>query len=61
MSIIIGIAAVIMVIVGGLSLITANGDAQAIARARSSIIYALVGIVIAALAQILVAFVLNKL
>jgi hypothetical protein len=60
LSFIIGIASVIMIIVAGLSFITANGDAQAIARARSSIIYALVGIIIVGLAQALVAFVLNK-
>jgi ABC-type Fe3+ transport system permease subunit len=60
LAIIIGITAVIMVIVGGLSFVTANGDPQAIARARSSIIYALIGIVIAAIAELLVQFVLNK-
>jgi hypothetical protein len=60
LSIIIGITAVIMIIVGGLWLMTANGDAQAISRARSSIFYALIGLVVAGLAQVLVAFVLNK-
>lgn len=59
LSIIIGIASVIMIIIGGLSMITANGDAQAVARARSGIIYALIGLVIVALAQTLVAFVLK--
>lgn len=61
LSVIIGVAAVIMIIVSGLSFMTANGDAQAIARARGSIIFALVGIIIVGLAQTLVAFVLNKL
>ncbi len=61
LSIIIGVAAVIMIILAGLAFITANGDAQSIAKARGSIIYALVGIVIVVLAQALVAFVLNKL
>lgn len=60
LSIIIGFTAVVMIIVAGLSFITANGDAQAIAKARGSIIYALVGIVIVGIAQALVAFVLNK-
>ena len=41
-----------MIIVAGLSFITANGDAQAIAKARGSIIYALVGIVIVGIAQV---------
>lgn len=61
LGIIIGVAAVIMIIVGGLSFMTAGGDAQAIARARSSIMYALVGIIIAGFAQIFVTFILNKL
>lgn len=61
LSIIIGVAAVIAIIVGGLSLITSSGDAQAIANARRSIIYALIGVVIVLIAQALVAFVLNKL
>lgn len=60
-SIIVGIAAVIMIIVAGLSFMTANGDAQAVAKARGSIIYALIGLIIVALAQALVIFVLNKL
>jgi hypothetical protein len=61
LSIIIGVAAVIMIIVGGLSFMTAGGDAQAIGRARSSIIYALVGIIIAGFAQVFVTFILSKL
>jgi len=61
LSIIVGIAAVIMIIVAGLSFITANGDAQAVARARSSIIYALIGVVIVAFSQAIVKFILNKL
>ena len=61
LSFIIGFAAVVMIILGGFSLITANGDAQSVAKARSGIMYALIGLVVVALAQILVAFVLNKL
>jgi ABC-type Fe3+ transport system permease subunit len=61
LSIIVGVAAVIMIIIGGLSFVTANGDAQAIARARSSILYALVGVVIVVMAQTLVLFVLDRL
>lgn len=61
LSLIVGIAAVIGIIVSGLMMITANGDAGSISNARRSILYCLVGLVIAAIAQILVAFVLNKL
>jgi hypothetical protein len=58
---VIGVAAVIMLMVGGFRFITASGDSNSVASARSTIIYALVGIVIAAFAQIMVQFVLNKL
>lgn len=59
LSIVVGIAAVIMIIVGGIKFVTSAGDAQAAASAKNTIIYALVGVVIAVLAQILVYFVLN--
>lgn len=57
---IVGIAAVFVLIIGGFKLITANGDSQGVARARSSVIYALVGVVISVLAEGIVAFVLSK-
>lgn len=60
-TIIIGFTSVIMIIIGGLTFVTANGDAQAIAKGRRGIVYALVGLVIVALAQTLVVFVLNRL
>jgi hypothetical protein len=60
LSYIVGIAAVIMVMIGGFKYITANGDSGAMASARSTIIYALIGLVIAALAQVLVHFVIKK-
>lgn len=61
LALLIGIAAVGTLIFGGLKLITAQGDASAIKNARDTVIYALVGLAVAALAQAIVAFVLNKL
>jgi hypothetical protein len=60
LSVVVGFAAVIMVIVGGLKMITANGDSSAIASARSTITYALIGLIIVAMAQVLVHFVIFK-
>ena len=60
LSVIVGFIAVIMVIVGGLKMITANGDSGAIATARSTIIYALIGLIIVAVAQVLVHFVIFR-
>jgi uncharacterized membrane protein YuzA (DUF378 family) len=60
LSIVVGIIAVIMIIVGGLKFITSGGEASKTASARSTIIYAIIGIAVAVLAQLLVHFVLNK-
>lgn len=58
LSIVVGFVAVIMMIVGGLKMITAGGDSGAVASARSTIIYALVGLIIVAVAQVLVHYVI---
>jgi len=61
LSYIIGVSAIIVIIVAGLNIVTANGNAQAVAKARSMVLYALIGLVIAGISQAIVAFVLNKL
>jgi type IV secretion system pilin len=60
LSLIVGIAAVIMIIVGGFRYVTSGGDSSGTASAKNTIIYAIVGLVIAVLAQVLVQFVLDK-
>jgi len=60
LSFVIGVVAVIMIMVGGFRFITAGGDSNKVASARGTIIYAVVGLVIAASAQFIVWFVLNK-
>jgi hypothetical protein len=59
-SIIVGIIAVFMIIFGGLKYITSGGDSGNVSGAKNTIIYALVGLVIVALAQFIVRFVLGK-
>jgi hypothetical protein len=61
LSIIVGIAAVIALIIGGIYFISAQGDAAGVKNARNTVIYAMVGLIVAGLAQAIVAFVLNKL
>lgn len=61
LSIIIGFAAVVMIIVSGITFVLSGSDPQAVARARSGIIYALAGVVIVAFSQAIVKFVLDKL
>lgn len=60
LSAIVGVAAVIMVIIGGFRYITASGDSNSINSAKNTIIYAVIGAVIATLAQVIVRFVLSR-
>lgn len=57
---IVGVAAVIMVIVGGLQYVTSGGDSGKVTSAKNMIMYALIGLVIVALAQVIVNFTINK-
>src|ERR1044072_5033996 len=59
-SLIVGVVSVIMIIVGGLKYITSGGESSNISSAKNTIIYAIIGLVIVALAQFIVHFVLGK-
>lgn len=58
-SIIVGIVAVIMIIYGGFRYITSGGDSGSVGNAKNTLIYAIVGLIIVALAQVIVRFVLG--
>lgn len=60
LSIVVGIIAVIMIVVGGFKYVTSGGDSSNITSAKNTIIYAIIGLVFVALAQFLVQFVLDK-
>jgi cytochrome bd-type quinol oxidase subunit 2 len=59
-SLIVGVVSVIMIIVGGLKYITSGGESSNISSAKNTIVYAIIGLVIVALAQFIVHFVLGK-
>jgi cytochrome bd-type quinol oxidase subunit 2 len=59
-SLVVGVVSVIMIILGGLKYITSGGNDSNVSGAKNTIIYAIVGIVIVALAQFIVRFVLTK-
>jgi hypothetical protein len=61
LSVIVGVVAVIMIIIGGFKYITSGGDSNNTASAKNTIIYAIVGLIIVALAQVIVRFVLAAL
>lgn len=58
-SVIVGVVAVIMIIYGGFRYITSGGDSGNVGTAKNTILYAVVGLIIVALAQVIVQFVLN--
>ncbi|MFF5228692.1 helix-turn-helix domain-containing protein [Dactylosporangium sp. NPDC000521] len=60
LSFIVGALAVVMIIVGGIRYVTSGGDASSVASAKSIIIYAIVGLLIALMAHAIVQLVLNK-
>ena len=59
MSVFGGALAVIMLIVGGFRYITSSGSPEGTKSARNTIVYALIGLVIIATAQIIVHFIIN--
>ncbi|HEY1835814.1 MAG TPA: hypothetical protein VGG13_03255 [Candidatus Saccharimonadales bacterium] len=59
-AIIAGFAAVIMMIVGGISYITSNGDGAKTASAKNTIIYAAIGLVVIGLAQAIISFIVSR-
>ena len=56
---VLGIISVIMLIVGGVKYALSAGDAKAVTDAKNTILYALIGLVIAILAYAIVGFVLG--
>lgn len=60
LSVIVGIVAVIMIIVGGFRYITSGGESSNVSGAKNTLIYAIVGLIIVALAQFIVHFVLDN-
>jgi hypothetical protein len=50
-----------MIIVGGLRYVTSGGSDASVTGAKNTILYAVIGLVIVALAQVLVHFVLSNL
>lgn len=60
-SIIIGLAAVIVMIMAGIQYMTSTGDPAKVNNAKNTIVYAIIGLVLAVFAQIIIRFVIEKL
>jgi uncharacterized membrane protein YvbJ len=61
LSVLVGAVAVIMIIFGGFRYVTSAGNDSNVSAAKNTILYAIVGLIIVALAQVVVHFVLNNL
>jgi hypothetical protein len=59
-SVVAGIIAVVMIIISGVKFITSQGDAGKVASARSTVIYAVIGLVIVVISQALVFFIVDR-
>lgn len=58
---VIGALALIFVIIGGIKFVMSQGEPQAVASARQTIIFAVIGLIIAVSAEAIVTFVLGRL
>ena len=60
-TIVTGAVSVIMIIVGGFKYVVSGGDSNATKGAKDTILYAVIGLVIALFAQVIITFVLSSL
>ena len=60
LSLLVGIIAVFAIIFGGFRYITSLGDSTKISSAKDTIVYAIIGLIVVASAQLIVRFVLNR-
>ena len=58
---VVGVVSVIMIIIAGFKYVTSGGNDSSVSSAKNTILYAIVGLVIVALAQVIVRFVLSNL
>jgi multisubunit Na+/H+ antiporter MnhB subunit len=57
---ILGAVAVIMIVIGGIKYTTSNGDASSVTSAKNTIMYAVVGLIVALMAYAIVNFVIQQ-
>ena len=57
---VIGAVAVVMIIIGGIRYVTSDGDSSRITSAKNTILYSVIGLIIALLAFALVNFIINQ-
>lgn len=60
LSIIVGVVSVIMLMIGGFKYITSSGDSNNVNSAKNTILYAIIGLAVAAMAQVISRLVVGK-
>lgn len=55
-----GAVAVLIIVIAGLKFVTSAGNPQSASKARNTILYAVVGLVVISAAEVIVSFVLGK-
>jgi beta-lactamase regulating signal transducer with metallopeptidase domain len=60
LSVVVAAVAVIMIMIGGFRYVTSGGKQESVAGAKNTIMYAIIGLVIVALAQVIVKFVIHR-
>ncbi len=58
--VVLGMVAVIMIVIGGIRYTTSNGDSSSVKAAKDTILYAVVGLIVAILSYAIVNFVLGR-
>ena len=61
LSLVVGIVSIFVIIIAGVTFMTSGGDSSKVNKARESIMYAAIGLVVVAFSQGIVIFVLNNL
>lgn len=56
-----GVAGVIMIIIGGYQYVTSSGDSAKINSAKNTILFAVIGLVITVIAQVIIIFIVRSL
>lgn len=56
----VGVISIIMIVVGGILFALSSGDAQKAAKARNTVLYAVIGLVVSLFAAAIVNFVFNR-
>ena len=57
---VLGVVAVVVIIIGGVTYMTSSGDASKVKKAKDTILYGIIGLIVAALAFAVVNFVISN-